>query len=190
ATIYLFSTVFTGGLRILGMDVSEDEGDDYFHLWRYVGVMIGVEPELLPWSEADAAADVELIHAINGEPDDDSRALTSALFVAAEESATTAIERRLSGARMDLMNAICRRLIGDEFADALGLERGYAGRVLPLASTLVAGVERLRRRSGRLAALAERASAAYWEATVETGLRGVPATFSLPRGLFAGPRPG
>ncbi len=183
ATILLFSSVFIDGLRVLGMPVSQRESEDYVHLWRYVGVIIGVDPKLLPRSFAAASADVELLRVTCGAPDEDSRELTRALFEIPRAAAKTPLERRLAGLRVTVMHALCRRLLGDEIADGLGLAATPLDRVLPLTSPMVRGVHGLRRLSPRLDGLAQRLSAAYWEHSSTAGLGGRPATYPLPQGL-------
>lgn len=188
-TIYLFSVIFADGLRLLGVTVDRQEGDDYLHLWRYVGSIIGVEDELMPWSEADARADGELIAMMNGEPDDDSRALVRALLEVPLAHARGDLARRLVPARRRMMEALCRHLVGDAIADGLGLARPPIPGLLPLTTTAIAGLERARGLLPRLDDLAHRAGDAYWSYSVGTALGGRPATFDLPGGLGHGPGP-
>ncbi|HFE45073.1 MAG TPA: DUF2236 domain-containing protein [Nannocystis exedens] len=185
ATILLFSAVFIDGLKLMGVPVSETEADDYLHLWRYVGVVIGVEPSLLPTSFAAARRDVDLIQLTSGEPDDDSRALTQALFEI--PASLTPLERGLASARVTLMQALCRRLLGDPVADRLGIEATPLDRILPLTSPMIRGSHLLRRLSPRLDDLALRLSAAYWDYSASAGLGGDPATYPLPEGLRSRP---
>lgn len=188
ATILLFSAVFIDGLKLMGVPVSDADAEDYLHLWRYVGVVIGVEPSLLPTSFAAARRDVDLIQLTSGEPDEDSRALAQALFEI--PASLTPLERGLASARVTLMQALCRRLLGDAVADSLGIEATSIDRILPLTSPMIRGSHLLRRLSPRLDDLALRLSAAYWDYSASAGLGGDPPTYPLPEGLRSRPHLG
>ena len=187
ATVLLFSVVFTDGLRILGLDLRDDDGDTYLHLWRWVGVLIGVEPDLLPWSEAEARRDIQLIELTQGPPDDDSRALTAAILRLPFDTAHDPLLRRLAPARARLAESLCRRLLGDDTADQLGLRRDPLSGAHPLLSAAVRGLDRAARRVDRLADLERRAGEGYWRAAVDGALAGRPATFGLPDRLARAP---
>ncbi|MBL1078188.1 DUF2236 domain-containing protein [Nocardia sp. 2] len=79
-TLLLFSWASIIGCQVLGLQFSKREKESVYHLWRYVGHLIGLDPELLPAQEADAwrlmwlQADYEFL------PDEDSRTLSKALI--------------------------------------------------------------------------------------------------------------
>ena len=79
-TSLLFSHIFLDGLRLLGLHIGPGEADDYIHLWKFAGWILGVETELLPDREHDARELAECIYLTQGTPDADSRALTAALL--------------------------------------------------------------------------------------------------------------
>lgn len=181
ATILLFSVIFTDGLRILGLDLDDADGDTYVHLWRYVGVLIGVEPDLLPWSEAEARRDTELIALTQGPPDDDSRALVDALLKYLAEVSPVLVgdpKRRLA-----LASSLARRLLGDPAADRIGLPRSPLDLALPLLTHAIHGLDRAAHRLPPLAAARLHLGRRYWHDAVEAALGGRPATFGLPGGL-------
>lgn len=181
ATILLFSVVFTDGLRRLGLGLDDDDGDTYLHLWRYVGVLIGVEPELLPWSEAQARRDTELIALTQGPPDEDSRALVDALLEYIVETSPALVGDRRR--RKATASSLARRLLGDPAADQLGLGRSPLDLALPLLAHAVRGLDRAAHRLPPLAAARLHLGKRYWHDAVETALGGRPATFGLPGGL-------
>ncbi len=183
ATILLFSSVFIDGLRVMGMPIRESEGEDYLHLWRYVGAIIGVEPELMPRTFAEAQADAELIQETSGEPDEDSRALANALFAIPRDAARSRIEHHLASARIAVMQALCRRLLGDRLADGLDIAATPLDRLMPLTAPMIRGVHSLRRLSPWLEGQAQRLSDAYWEMSSTAGLGGRRATYPLPQEL-------
>src|SRR4051812_7389222 len=94
ATTLLFSCVFIEGIRKLGVHVTAQEADDYQHLFRYVGELIGVDSALLPATHAEAMRLAELIRLTQGAPDEDSRELVSALIDGPLRLAKTPAERK------------------------------------------------------------------------------------------------
>lgn len=79
ATLITFSMANIVGCQLLGMWFSRADRDAVYHAWRYVGFLLGVDPELLPADENDAwrafwlAADSEF------QPDEDALLLATAL---------------------------------------------------------------------------------------------------------------
>lgn len=56
-TIAEFSHIALAAMHKLGVRYTADELRDIYHLWRYVGLLNGVGPELNPADEAGARAD-------------------------------------------------------------------------------------------------------------------------------------
>ncbi|MVU75713.1 DUF2236 domain-containing protein [Nocardia sp. ET3-3] len=81
-TLMLFSLATIAGCNAVGLTFSKKEKAAVYHLWRYVGHVIGLDPEILPADETDTwrllwlQADYEFL------PDEDSRALSKALVSA------------------------------------------------------------------------------------------------------------
>lgn len=190
ATILLFSNVFIDGIRLLGVHVSSQEADDYQHLFRWVGVLIGVDSRLLPATHAEATRLAEFVLLTQGEPDDDSRELVSALLEGPLQLAKTPRQRRRAEAQIAVSHGLCRSLIGDELADALGVRRNrHRYLALGVRSTLRV-LESARRSVPLVNDLVQLLGSRYWDATVERGLGGVPARYELPVRLAGGSRSG
>ena len=186
-TSLLFSHVFLDGLRLLGLRVDPDEADDYIHLWRVAGWLIGVEPDLLPDREPAARDLAECIYLTQGTPDADSRALTAALLRAPLEVAASPAQRRLAELRVSLSNTICRHLLGNGLADALGVPPDPRPFSMPVIVATLAALDRVRAAVPPLGASAERAGRHYWRAVVDVGLAGDVATFAMPDRLARRP---
>jgi len=60
-SLLTFSVVVVGAVRRLGFAVDARTADDYFHLWRGVGAMLGIAEELLPMDFAGAAEVTRLL---------------------------------------------------------------------------------------------------------------------------------
>ncbi len=179
-TSLLFSLSFVDGVREFGFQVSDREADDYLHLWRYASYVMGVEDALFPKSEADAREIAYVILLTQGKPDADSRRLVDALVLAPQKHAVTAEEKRQAAIQVSLGYGFCRRLLGDELADDLGLPRTPWRYTIPVVSQVMRRVERLRQRVPAIDRRFVAAGDRYWEATIRQGLAGRKATFTPP----------
>ena len=183
ATTLLFSAVVLDGLRKLGFRIRAAEAQRYMHLWRYVGWLLGTELELLPATEAEALKLGDLIMRTQGKPDDDSRALTKALFEAGPRGARTEKDRKRAVRMAPVALALSRSLLGAELADGLGIERTRLERLVPLLRGVVRLVDGVRASIHIFDAVALSIGSHYWTDVVERGLGDEPAEFAPPRAL-------
>jgi hypothetical protein len=182
-TSLLFSVVVLEGLRQLGARITPAEADAYVQLWRWSGWLMGIDLDLLPATEAEGRRLGDVIAATQGPPDDDSRRLTRALLESSRVEGMTPQERRNVERLARFSASMCRVLIGDEMADALGVGASNTWKhVVPVARRLVASMERVRDGVPFGNEYALRAGTRYWDRVVEAGLAGV-AELSLPSKL-------
>lgn len=171
-TILMFSRVLIDGLRQLGVHVSAEEERDVLHLWRAVGHVMGVDPELLVATREEADLVWDLIEATQGPPDDDSRRLTHALIDSARGRGAPELY-------VSFTAALCRHLVGPRFADALHLPRS----AWTIAPSVVRAVMRPLGSAIRTVPFARGAELKmgmlYWRRTIEVG-EGHLTTFPLP----------
>lgn len=184
-TILLFSLVVLDGLDLLGFRTTPQEREDLLHLWRWVACVIGVDDELRFASEPEARVFWELLTSTQGEPDDDSRALSRALLESPVTAARSPEERRRAERMRDVGYALSRYFLGDRYADALDYPRSLGVHALPL-------LRGFNRRAGRMWKVLPAVpfgtpenGARYWSFVVNQGLRGDPATFAMPSALGA-----
>jgi hypothetical protein len=183
-TSLLFSLSIIVGLRSLGVQISSDDAEHYLQLWRFIGHVLGVEPELNPASMYDAIRLAEMIAALQGPPDDDSRALTRALLeIPRGERAETRAQERSIDRRVRFGQAMCRHLVGDEMADALRLPRTRWRFAISALQGAVKGAELARASLPLADEIAVAAGNRYWDRAVEIGLSGATAEFPLPERL-------
>jgi hypothetical protein len=183
ATILLFSCVFIDGIRKLGVHVTAQEADDYQHLFRYVGELIGVEPTLLPTTHIEGMRLAQLIRLTQGAPDEDSRELVRALIEGPLRAAGNPEELKRAERQVAASRGLCRGLIGNELADALGLPRDRNRHLVTGIRLTLYGLETLRRNLPRVNDFVQHLGSRYWDATVRRGLGGVPARYELPQRL-------
>lgn len=172
-TILMFSLVLIDGLREMGATVTADEEADVLHLWRTVGHVMGVDPELLPATRAEADVVWALLQETQSPPDDDSRRLTHALI----DSART---RGAPEPYVAFTTALCRHFVGPRFADALHLPRSAGWTIAPaVVRAVIRPIEAaVRAMPGGLGAELK-VGMLYWKHTTEIG-EGHLTTFPLP----------
>ncbi len=113
-TLMTFSIVVLDGLESLGVQLSVQEKEDWLHHWRVVGVLLGLEEDLIPQTLDDAHELMEAIRTRQWIPSDDGRALVGPLVDMMREY--------FPGTTFDgFPVALIRRLSGDHCADLLGL---------------------------------------------------------------------
>ena len=78
-TLMLFSLGNVLGSQALGVQFSRQDKDALYHFWRYVGFLLGLDPELLPADEADTWRLLWLQADYEFRPDSDSLRLGQAL---------------------------------------------------------------------------------------------------------------
>jgi hypothetical protein len=176
-TALLFSHGLAEGVRRLGGRVSERAEGDLIHLWRYTGYLLGVDEELLCTSVDDARHLADLVDALDGGPDEDSRRLILAMLTPESFEAKIKDPQAAKHVR-EIYVAACRALIGDVYADRIGLETSL-GHSLAFKHLLRPAI----RTVGKLATYVpgsgerfERLGHAYWESFTKAADLDAPAT--------------
>ncbi len=153
STLLAFSHVYLRSLQALGVHVTDEEERSVQHLWRWVGQVMGVAPELLSTSREEERLLYQHITRRQLHPDEDSRVLALALIDA------LALRGPLFLPKSSL-EGLSRQILGDPLADGLGL--GHAkpwtsvGRMVPVVSTVQRVAERLAFMRPRIEVLGER----------------------------------
>lgn len=125
-TLMLFALGNVVGCQVLGIRTTRRERRAVYHLWRYVGHLIGIDPALLPADEDDfwrllwLQADYEFL------PDADSRLLSESLLGSMDQVFGIKSARRAKALR-HYVCAYSRLLLGPSCSDHLGIphRRGY-----------------------------------------------------------------
>ncbi len=105
-------------LQDLGFQFSLAEIDDILHLWRYSGYLSGVDMELIPATLTGARRLSEIILAVEGAPDEDSRALVRAL-----QEIPLPFDGFGAGLLDTMRLGLARSLLGNRLADALDIPK-------------------------------------------------------------------
>lgn len=124
-TLVLFSLGNVVGSQALGTRFSSHDKDAIFHLWRYVGFLLGMDPELLPADETDTWRLMWLQADYEFRPDQDSTRLAQALREALGPLLIGGGRHPLAQfgrtAVTELLCAYSRLIIGASNADTLDL---------------------------------------------------------------------
>ncbi len=116
-----FSIAYIGGLTALGYRISRREREALMHLWRYVGLLVGVREDLLPKTFAEGLELAWMFNMTEAGPDDDSRALAAALI----DAWSTGLPGRGGGIGGAIegrfLTGFARFVLGKKASDALRL---------------------------------------------------------------------
>ncbi|MBM9458299.1 DUF2236 domain-containing protein [Nocardioides sp. zg-536] len=133
-TLAEFGHVSLAAMADLGVRLRDDELTDIYHLWRYVGHVIGVEEALNPTCEADQVRIEELYALTSPGPDAYSREFVRALT---EDYLAPQLATMLPGPAafrstlaVRTMYGMTRVFLGDEASDALEVPDGRAKHVV------------------------------------------------------------
>ncbi len=117
--ILFFSYFVIQGMRRLGGWITPEDQDNILLTWRYVAYLFGIDPEIVPTSEAEVRHLIDVAFSLECDPDDKARELCRALIESAPEftDITNPVQGRLF---VKLLYALSRHLLGNELADLLG----------------------------------------------------------------------
>lgn len=129
-TLAEFGHISLAAMEHLGVRLRDDELDDIYHLWRYVGHVIGVDPALNPATEADHVRIEELYKLTSPGPDQYSRdfvkALTEGYLAPQLATLIPGPERFRNDLAVRAMYGMSRVFLGDDAADSLAIPAGSA----------------------------------------------------------------
>lgn len=173
-TLLLFDCGTLNGAQRLGLRVSSEQREDFHHLWRYVGFLMGVDEALL--SETSGEADA-LYRAISkrqrGEPAD-GQALARSMIDSLAGRAPFFLPK--AG-----IEALCLRLVGPELGRYFNLKSSLRWHLWFQSMTPV--LRRLQHRAERSPLVAtgiERIAIRWGEWALREGLGDEPARFPIP----------
>ncbi|MGV9672270.1 oxygenase MpaB family protein [Gordonia sp. NPDC003504] len=168
-TLAEFGHIAIEAMESLGVRFTDTELNDIYHLWRYVGHVIGMDDDLNPTCAADHRRIEELYRLTSPGPDEYDREFVAALnadYLVPEFANTLKLPERL---RLPVATALIegyeRVFLGDHDADALQIADRRVKHLLPRLSPLLRLVGRAQvRRAGGLEAFTAQA---YAERDVE-----------------------
>ncbi|MEA2825749.1 MAG: hypothetical protein QOG43_188 [Actinomycetota bacterium] len=133
--ILLFSTVTLDGMARMGVVAEPEEAENYYHLWRVIGAMLGVRPDVMPETvdEARALWEQVLRPRVWG-PTPEGVELTRCLMERHQDGMPSALQ--------GIVPAVIRQIVGPEVAAWMEVPRSRWSRVVRLATGLASLLER------------------------------------------------
>jgi hypothetical protein len=177
----LFSIIVLDALKRTGFLLSARERDAVMHLWKYSAYVIGVSPEIIVSTEAEAWRIMALIMDSRGAADDDSRTLVHSLMDAGADVAHSmmGLEQR-AGWVTPALYGMSRVFLGDAKARELGFPRSRWPLATPLFRGAVLSAEVVRTIVPGARRFMIGVGSAMWKRAIDRGLRGQSARFGLP----------
>jgi hypothetical protein len=128
ATNLGFSLVYLTGLKRMKFNILKSEVEGVFHLWKYIGSLLGIPMQLLPDSEDEAIEALYYWTMTQQSGDQDSLALAQALMQEPIEAAypTNRWGRKLM---REIHLYYNHYLLGDYSCSLLGLKKTVLGRI-------------------------------------------------------------
>lgn len=125
-TLQSFSSLIIEGLGILGIDLSDNEKEGYYHIWHVIGSTMGVEPSLNPPTFKEGYALGKAILDDQKKASKEGEELTKAVI--------DFMQQIIPGNLFDdAPETIIRYLIGDEMSDMLNIpkQEDLIGKMIP-----------------------------------------------------------
>lgn len=147
-TMAEFGHIALDAMHTLGVRFSDDDLDAIYHLWRYVGHVIGMDDRLNPRNAADHIRIEELYRLTSPGPDERDRefvfALTDDYLVPELANALPGPVSFRRAAANTVMHGLQRVFLGDDDAEALHIPDTRLKHVIRAAGPLMAAAGRVR----------------------------------------------
>ncbi len=108
-TLFAFSVVVLKSVTRLGARVTDRDREDYWHLWRVVGALLGIDERVMPRRYAEAEREMRRLLDAHAAPSPAGRALTAELL--------DGMQRHLF--LPEAAPRLVRYLLGDRIADLI-----------------------------------------------------------------------
>jgi hypothetical protein len=176
--LLVFTDEVLNGLARLGITYTPQEAEDYYYVWRVTGAMLGIRPDIMPETLAEAQVVHSLLRARHFGPSAEGARLTRGLL--------EMYDRVMPGEIFDgVIPAVIRQAAGDEIADWLEVPRSHWGWVMEHTSFVNTLLEELQDRSNTFNHIFDRACWAVINGEFHTLSNGQPAVYDIPTDLRA-----
>ena len=118
-------------MRKVGVVISQEEEDAVLSLWRYAGLLTGVNRELVVSSAYEGHRLSEILQMINGLPDNDSHELIGALFGVGREIFSSRYKTFENINWDQFFASLFRCIVGKSAAKNVGLESNKFDLLIP-----------------------------------------------------------
>ncbi|SDJ58057.1 hypothetical protein SAMN04488074_102430 [Lentzea albidocapillata subsp. violacea] len=172
--LLIFSAQVIDGMRRIGVSVTDTEAEDYYHVWRVAGAVLGIRPDAMPETLAEAEEVSNTMVRASYAPSQEGVELTRNLV--------ELYEKFVPGKAFDgVVAAMVRQVVDEEVADWLEVphSRGWTTAVRTGAKVMRV-FERGEDRSRVARAVLDKAGDLLLGASVRTLTDGQPTTLTVP----------
>ena len=162
ATLLLFSLSYLVTSEALGLKFSPREAESVIHLWRYVGLLLGVEEQLIPTTEVEARQSFYLVGMSQSIAGPEAAILGSALHEVPIQLAFGRLGKLKAKLSMSMRAGVSQLFLGDEAMAHLGVPSSLSRFLLMGAVPAIYTFERIRPRIPMLTELVT-ALGGYWQ---------------------------
>jgi hypothetical protein len=176
--LLVFTTEVLKGLERLGIAYTPQEAEDYYYVWRVTGAMLGIRPEIMPETLAEATDLNALLRARHFGPSPEGAKLTRCLL--------EMYDRVMPGEIFDgVIPAVIRQAAGDEIADWMEVPHSNWGWVVKHSAFINTVLEELQDRNNTFNQVFDKACWAVIQGEFHTLSNGEPAVYDIPIDLRA-----
>lgn len=176
--LLVFTHEVLAGLERLGITYTAQEAEDYYYVWRVTGALLGIRPEIMPETLAEAQAVHALLRARHFGPSAEGVRLTRGLL--------DMYDRVMPGEMFDgVIPALIRQAAGDEIADWMEVPRSHWGWVVQHTSFVNTLLEELQDHSNTFNHIFDKACWAVIQGEFHTLSNGQVAAYEIPTDLRA-----
>ena len=121
ATLLLFSLSYLVTSEALGLKFNSTEAESVIHLWRYVGLLLGVDEHLIPKTETDARRAFYLVGMSQSIAGSEAETLGRALHEVPLHIASSPMEKMIAKLSMIIRAGVSELFLGKEALQHLGV---------------------------------------------------------------------
>lgn len=175
-TLMTFTWIILDGLAKLGVTLSPGDQQAYLTTWLLVGEPMGVEPDLMPRSVAEARATTELIERRQVAESPQGREMMAALLDMMQSNTPPPFKT--------MPPALLREFLPPNVATFLGVaSHPFEEEMIRLANDALHPLQRFVNREAQRSALVRRFSIELLRWMLKVGLDGQPSRFAIPDSL-------
>jgi hypothetical protein len=175
-TLMTFSWIILDGLQRIGIQMTPIEQQAYLDTWLVVGQLMGIEPDLLPRTVADAEATTTLIHRRQIAASPEGRLMTTALLGMMESNVPAPFKT--------VPASLIREFVPSDVATFLGVpSHQLEEEMIRLADDALQPLQRFADRAAQRHALVRAFSIHLLRYMVSVEMDGLPVDFEIPDSL-------
>jgi hypothetical protein len=177
-SLLAFSCSVLQYMKRLHMDFTDDEAENYYYVWRVVGEMLGVRPDLIPPTLQEAYELADSIKRRHQGPSPEGVQMTGAVLEMFSDM--------LPGTLFDgIVPAVMRQLVGHQVADWMEIPRTRWEALLEHDGSIIRFLDFLDDKTGKVADIVDRLGLAFLSRQAIAATDYQRAGFTIPEELHS-----